>query len=111
MTARERASGLPLARRNVALSRPRLETLGCNLHFDLVDLAVAFGRRKADQVLAVQLVGDLRECRGEVLAKTNLGVSTAGFFSDSCQARIGKVRHQRGLQTAGTEPRHLRPCT
>src|SRR3954462_4122423 len=105
------ASGFPLAGRDVAPSRPRLQALDGELDLELVDLPVSLGWGKANQVLAMEFVGHLRECGGEVLAESDLGVSTAGFFSDASETGIGKVRHQRRLQTARTDPRYLRSCT
>ena len=38
-------------------------------------------------------------------------LAAAGLFSDSREPGIGKVRHQRGLQTTRTDPRRLRSRT
>ena len=57
-----------ILRRDVALSRSRLEALLRSADLDLVDLAVALRRREAKQILTVQLVGHACERGAEVLA-------------------------------------------
>jgi hypothetical protein len=69
--------------------------------------AVAFRRHETEQVLAVQFVGDLRKCRTEILSGANLHIPAAGFLGDTRETGVWPVRHQRRLQTAGTEAGHL----
>jgi hypothetical protein len=55
----------------------------------------------------MQFVGDLRECRSEILTCAKFDVAATGLFRSFRQPGIGPVRHQRRLQTTGTETRHL----
>src|SRR5436309_15869622 len=83
------ASFLP--RRGVALARPRLQAFPRDADVDLVDLAVAFRRRVADQILAVELVHHARERRAEILAEANLRIAGAGFLRDPREPGVRQI--------------------
>src|SRR5688572_11677139 len=75
--------GRSALRRDVALSRAGGEAFRQQAHVEIVALAVALRGREAEQVLAVQLVGDPRERGGEILAGPNLDVAAARFLRDA----------------------------
>jgi hypothetical protein len=103
-TLQRRAPAVRL-RRDVALSRSRLESTLIDPHVDLMGLAVAARRGESKQVLRVQLIGDAGEGRTEILPIPDFDVASAGLFRDPCQPGIGQIRQQHRLKTAGTEPR------
>ena len=74
---------------DVAPARAGLQPLGRDADINFVDLAIAARWRKANQVLAVQLVGDLAERFREVIAGTNLDVPAAGLLGDARETWIG----------------------
>src|SRR3954464_5738424 len=103
-----RVTATVLFRRNVTPLPSRLQSFLIEPDVDLVDLAVACGRRISQQVLAVQLVDDMREGGQQVLAVADLDVAAAGLLRDAGQPGIGQVRHQRRLQSAGSCARRHR---
>src|SRR5688572_9651956 len=69
-----------LARRDIPHSRPRLQTARAYAHADLLLFPVAFRRAEDRQILCVDLVGDGREGRAEILAVAYLHVPSAALF-------------------------------
>src|SRR5258705_1692940 len=67
-------------RSKVTLARPDGHPRTVNLHFELVDLAVQSGWRKANQVLAAQFLRHARERRRQVLRLLQLEVAATGFI-------------------------------
>ena len=73
---------------DVALPCTRLQAALCDPHFDVMDLAVAFGWGETEKILTVQLVGDSqRRRRGP-------GRSESPRSRRPCVARPVRVRRQ-----------------
>src|SRR5262245_1063231 len=94
--------------RDVALASARLRAALTNLHADVVDLAIAFRRSEAQEILRVQFVGDARKRGTEILTESNLNVPAAGVFGDARKAWIRQVREQHRLKPTGTNARRTR---
>ena len=45
----------------------------------------------------MELVGNLRECSGQILTEPYLRKTSARIFGNECEPRIGQVREERGL--------------
>src|SRR5689334_6476579 len=74
-----------IGRSKVALTRPHRHPRLVDLEFELVDFAVEGRGRKADQVLAAQLLRDARERRGQVGGLRQLEVTAAGLIRNLAQ--------------------------
>ena len=68
-----------------------------------------FGGAIAEEVLAVELVGDPGKGVREILAEANLQVAAAGILRDAGQAGIRQIGGQHRLEAAGTDSRLHRP--
>src|SRR5689334_16145972 len=77
-----------LFRRQIALSGARRQAAARHSHVEMVEFPVAFGRREAEKILTVQLVGDVGKRGTEILPETNLRVASTGFFGDTREARV-----------------------
>src|SRR5215471_13463383 len=71
-----------LFRRDITASRAWLESRTIHMDLDLVDLAVVFRRRVAEQVLPVQFVRDARKGAIQILSEFDLGVTSAGLLGN-----------------------------
>ena len=71
-------------------------------------LAVALRQRVAEQVLAVELVGDSRERGAEILSEADLGVAAAGFLGHPGKPGIRQILGEHRLEPGGPEGGHPR---
>ena len=74
-------------RRDVALSRTRLESTFIDPHVDLVGLAVAARRGESEQILRVEFVGNAGERGTEVLSIPDFDIASTSFFAEAVTIR------------------------
>src|SRR5688572_12285715 len=76
---------------DVAFPRAGFPSALVQPHLDLVHLAVAPGRRKCQQILGVELVGDRRKGGPEILSEPDFEVAAAGLFGDAGKPGVRQV--------------------
>lgn len=92
---------------HVAPTRPGFQATPGDADVDLVDLAVAFRRNEAEQILVVEFVCHAREGAAQVFAKADLHVAATGFLGHSGQPGIRQVGQHGRTQAPWPEARHL----
>lgn len=75
-------------RRDVVLPGARFQPSLVDPQVHVVHLAVALGRREADEILAVQLVGHLGKGGAQILPVVNVRVAAAGLLRDPREAGV-----------------------